>query len=54
MWKTNTALNILNSQVLERQIRTRDGATAQTNFAVQSLDRKYIQSLGDLRGRVVR
>lgn len=54
MWKTNTALSILNLQVLERQIRTRDGATVQTNFAVQSLDRKYIQSLGDLRGRVVR
>uniref|UniRef100_A0A493T9E9 Family with sequence similarity 81 member B n=1 Tax=Anas platyrhynchos platyrhynchos TaxID=8840 RepID=A0A493T9E9_ANAPP len=41
-------------EVLERQIRTRDGATAQTNFAVQSLDHKYIQSLGDLRGRVAR
>uniref|UniRef100_A0A8C2TLD0 Family with sequence similarity 81 member B n=1 Tax=Coturnix japonica TaxID=93934 RepID=A0A8C2TLD0_COTJA len=41
-------------QVLERQIRTRDGATVQTNFAIQSLDHKYIQSLGDLRGRVVR
>ncbi|XP_035166775.1 protein FAM81B [Oxyura jamaicensis] len=41
-------------EVLERQIRTRDGTTAQTNFAVQNLDHKYIQSLGDLRGRVVR
>ncbi|OXB75711.1 UNVERIFIED_CONTAM: hypothetical protein H355_016228, partial [Colinus virginianus] len=41
-------------QVLERQIRTRDGATVQTNFAIQSLDHKYLQSLGDLRGRVVR
>ncbi|NXI64833.1 FA81B protein, partial [Anseranas semipalmata] len=41
-------------EVLERQIRTRDGATAQTNFAVQSLDHKYIQGVGDLRGRVVR
>ncbi|XP_065601546.1 protein FAM81B [Cyrtonyx montezumae] len=41
-------------QVLERQIRTRDSATVQTNFAIQSLDHKYIQSLGDLRGRVVR
>ncbi|OXB66911.1 hypothetical protein ASZ78_013572, partial [Callipepla squamata] len=40
--------------VLERQIRTRDGATVQTNFAIQSLDHKYLQSLGDLRGRVVR
>ncbi|XP_052556678.1 protein FAM81B [Tympanuchus pallidicinctus] len=41
-------------QVLERQMRTRDGCTVQTNFAIQSLDHKYIQSLGDLRGRVVR
>uniref|UniRef100_G3UPY4 Family with sequence similarity 81 member B n=1 Tax=Meleagris gallopavo TaxID=9103 RepID=G3UPY4_MELGA len=41
-------------QVLERQIRTRDGITVQTNFAIQSLDHKYVQSLGDLRGRVVR
>ncbi|NWI34652.1 FA81B protein, partial [Sula dactylatra] len=41
-------------EVLERQIRTRDGATVEANFAVQSLDRKYIQGLGDLRGRVAR
>ncbi|CAN0304516.1 unnamed protein product [Bubo scandiacus] len=41
-------------EVLERQIRTRDGATVETNFAVQSLDHKYIQGLGDLRGRVTR
>ncbi|NXX94666.1 FA81B protein, partial [Centropus bengalensis] len=41
-------------EVLERQIRTRDGATLKTNFAVQSLDHKYIQGLGDLRGRVAR
>ncbi|XP_067172530.1 protein FAM81B [Apteryx mantelli] len=41
-------------QVLEMQIRTRDNATIETNFAVQSLDRKYIQGFGDLRGRVAR
>ncbi|NXW10301.1 FA81B protein, partial [Fregetta grallaria] len=41
-------------EVLERQIRTRDGAAVETNFAVQSLDQKYIQGLGDLRGRVAR
>ncbi|NWY56566.1 FA81B protein, partial [Chionis minor] len=41
-------------EVLESQIRTRDGATVETNFAVQSLDHKYIQGLGDLRGRVAR
>ncbi|NWX40044.1 FA81B protein, partial [Steatornis caripensis] len=41
-------------EVLEQQIRTRDGAAVETNFAVQSLDRKYIQGLGDLRGRVAR
>ncbi|KAM9214012.1 protein FAM81B [Leptosomus discolor] len=41
-------------EVLERQIRTRDGAAVATTFAVQSLDHKYIQGLGDLRGRVAR
>ncbi|XP_055646969.1 protein FAM81B [Falco peregrinus] len=41
-------------EVLERQIRTRDGVAVETNFAVQSLDYKYIQGLGDLRGRVAR
>ncbi|XP_064902624.1 protein FAM81B [Columba livia] len=41
-------------EVLERQIRTRDGAAVETNFAVQSLDHKYIHGLGDLRGRVTR
>ncbi|NXT94644.1 FA81B protein, partial [Anhinga rufa] len=43
-----------NLQVLERQIRTRDGAAVETNFAVQNLDCKYTQGLGDLRGRVAR
>ncbi|NXS55938.1 FA81B protein, partial [Brachypteracias leptosomus] len=41
-------------QVLERQIRTRDGAAIETNFAVRSLDHKNIHALGDLRGRVAR
>ncbi|KAM6391947.1 protein FAM81B [Rhynochetos jubatus] len=41
-------------EVLEREIRTRDGAAVETNFAVQSLDHKFIQGLGDLRGRVAR
>nr|XP_025950794.1 protein FAM81B [Dromaius novaehollandiae] len=41
-------------EVLEMQIRTRDNTTIETNFAVQSLDRKYIQGFGDLRGRVAR
>ncbi|NXA49525.1 FA81B protein, partial [Nothocercus julius] len=41
-------------QVLEMQIRTRDNATLESNFALQSLDRKYIQGFGDLRGRVAR
>ncbi|NWJ00851.1 FA81B protein, partial [Crypturellus undulatus] len=40
--------------VLEMQIRTRDNATLQSNFTLQSLDRKYIQGFGDLRGRVAR
>ncbi|XP_009882640.1 PREDICTED: protein FAM81B [Charadrius vociferus] len=41
-------------EVLERQIRSRDGAAVETNFAVQTLDHKYVQGLGDLRGRVAR
>ncbi|KAM6230023.1 protein FAM81B [Porphyrio hochstetteri] len=41
-------------EVLERQIRARDGVAVETNFAVQSLDHKYIHVLGDLRGRVAR
>ncbi|KQK82448.1 hypothetical protein AAES_206443 [Amazona aestiva] len=41
-------------EVLEWQIRTRDGAAAETNFVVQTLDHKYSQCLGDLRGRVAR
>ncbi|NXL63668.1 FA81B protein, partial [Chordeiles acutipennis] len=41
-------------EVLERQIRARDGAAVETNFAVRSLDHKYIHGLGDLRGRVAR
>lgn len=45
---------VLNLQVLERQIRARDGAAVETNFAVRSLNHKYIQGLGDLRGRVAR
>ncbi|NXK72799.1 FA81B protein, partial [Amazona guildingii] len=41
-------------EVLEWQIRTRDGAAAETNFVVRTLDHKYSQCLGDLRGRVAR
>ncbi|XP_010120519.1 PREDICTED: protein FAM81B [Chlamydotis macqueenii] len=41
-------------EVLERQIRARDGAAVETNFAIQSLNRKYTQGLGDLRGRMAR
>ncbi|KFQ21829.1 Protein FAM81B, partial [Merops nubicus] len=41
-------------EVLERQIRTRDSAAIETNLAVQSLDHKCIQGLGDLHGRVAR
>ncbi|NWQ81214.1 FA81B protein, partial [Columbina picui] len=52
--KNRSALMVLYLQVLERQIRTRDGAAVETNFAVQSLDHKYIHGLGDLRGRVAR
>lgn len=52
--ENRSALIVLNLQVLERQIRTRDDAAIETNFAVQTLDHKYIQGLGDLRGRVAR
>ncbi|NXW81403.1 FA81B protein, partial [Alopecoenas beccarii] len=41
-------------EVLERQIRTRDSAAAEANFAVQSLHHKYIHGLGDMRGRMAR
>ncbi|XP_078071544.1 protein FAM81B [Mustelus asterias] len=41
-------------EVVEEQIRSRDGATARTSFAVQSLDHKHLAGIGDLRGRVAR
>ncbi|XP_015283677.1 PREDICTED: protein FAM81B [Gekko japonicus] len=41
-------------EMLERQIKTRDDMTSGTNFAVQSLDHKHLQGVGDLRGRVAR
>ncbi|XP_034296584.1 protein FAM81B isoform X1 [Pantherophis guttatus] len=39
---------------LDRQIKARDEVTSGTNFAVQSLDHKHLQGVGDLRGRVAR
>lgn len=44
----------LNLQVLERQIKTRDDVTSGTNFAMQNLDHKHLQGVGDLRGRLAR
>jgi hypothetical protein len=41
-------------QLLEDQIRIRDQVTTGTNFAVQDLNIKHIQGVGDLRGRVAR
>ncbi|XP_062984690.1 protein FAM81B [Elgaria multicarinata webbii] len=41
-------------ETLERQIKTRDDVTSGTNFAMQSLDHKHLQGVGDLRGRVAR
>ncbi|KAJ7335766.1 hypothetical protein JRQ81_013707 [Phrynocephalus forsythii] len=41
-------------EMLERQIKTRDDVTSGTNFAMQSLDHKHMQGVGDLRGRVAR
>ncbi|XP_066459099.1 protein FAM81B [Eleutherodactylus coqui] len=41
-------------EVLENEIRTRDTVSSGTSFAVQSLDRKHLAGVGDLRGRVAR
>ncbi|MEE6519362.1 hypothetical protein FKM82_031135, partial [Ascaphus truei] len=41
-------------EALENQIRTRDGVSTGTSFAVQSLDQKHLFGIGDLRGRVAR
>ncbi|XP_060700198.1 protein FAM81B [Hemiscyllium ocellatum] len=41
-------------EVLEEQIRRRDGVTTGTSFAVQSLNQKHLLGIGDLRGRVAR
>ncbi|XP_069819640.1 protein FAM81B [Dendropsophus ebraccatus] len=41
-------------EVLENDIRTRDTVSSGTSFAVQSLDRKHLAGIGDLRGRVAR
>ncbi|XP_007940741.1 protein FAM81B [Orycteropus afer afer] len=43
-----------NIEVLEEQIRVRDQAATGTNFAVQELNTKHLQGVGDLRGRVAR
>ncbi|XP_069483746.1 protein FAM81B [Ambystoma mexicanum] len=41
-------------EALEQQIRTRDGLSTGTTYAVQSIDQKHIIGIGDLRGRVAR
>ncbi|XP_006775649.1 PREDICTED: protein FAM81B, partial [Myotis davidii] len=43
-----------NLQILEDQIRARDQAATGTNFAVQELNSRHLQGVGDLRGRVAR
>ncbi|XP_051028458.1 protein FAM81B [Acomys russatus] len=43
-----------NIEILEDQIRIRDQVTTGTNFAVQDLNIKHLQGVGDLRGRVAR
>ncbi|XP_036166410.1 protein FAM81B [Myotis myotis] len=43
-----------NIKILEDQIRARDQATTGTNFAVQELNSRHLQGVGDLRGRVAR
>ncbi|XP_020368446.1 protein FAM81B [Rhincodon typus] len=41
-------------EILEEQIRRRDGVTTGTSFAIQSLNHKHLLGIGDLRGRVAR
>ncbi|EHB12796.1 Protein FAM81B [Heterocephalus glaber] len=43
-----------NIEILEDQIRVQDQAATGTNFAVQDLNIKHLQGVGDLRGRVAR
>ncbi|XP_012500226.1 PREDICTED: protein FAM81B [Propithecus coquereli] len=43
-----------NIESLEDQIRVRDQAATGTNFAVQEINIKHLQGVGDLRGRVAR
>ncbi|XP_033034992.1 protein FAM81B isoform X1 [Trachypithecus francoisi] len=43
-----------NIEILEDQIRARDQAATGTNFAVQEINMKHLQGVGDLRGRVAR
>ncbi|XP_029399850.1 protein FAM81B [Mus pahari] len=43
-----------NIELLEDQIRIRDQVATGTNFAMQDLNIKHIQGVGDLRGRVAR
>uniref|UniRef100_A0A671ED14 Family with sequence similarity 81 member B n=3 Tax=Rhinolophus ferrumequinum TaxID=59479 RepID=A0A671ED14_RHIFE len=43
-----------NIEILEDQIRARDQAATGINFAVQELNTKHLQGVGDLRGRVAR
>uniref|UniRef100_A0A8D0IEU2 Family with sequence similarity 81 member B n=2 Tax=Sus scrofa TaxID=9823 RepID=A0A8D0IEU2_PIG len=43
-----------NIEMLEEQIKARDLAATGTNFAVQNLNTKHLQGVGDLRGRVAR
>ncbi|XP_033623515.1 protein FAM81B isoform X1 [Fukomys damarensis] len=43
-----------NIEILEDQIKARDQTATGTNFAVQDLNIKHLQGVGDLRGRVAR
>uniref|UniRef100_A0A673SZY0 Family with sequence similarity 81 member B n=2 Tax=Suricata suricatta TaxID=37032 RepID=A0A673SZY0_SURSU len=43
-----------NIEILEHQIKARDQAATGTNFAVQELNTRHLQGVGDLRGRVAR
>ncbi|XP_072462205.1 protein FAM81B isoform X2 [Notamacropus eugenii] len=43
-----------NIQILEEQIRARDNAAMENNFASQSFNQNQLHGMGDLRGRVAR
>lgn len=54
MWRNTDGNFNQKLQILENQIRIRDQVATGTNYAVQELNNKHLQGVGDLRGRVAR